>query len=603
MENFLKDDNSIDLEVTSHYGKVIDTDIRFFTSDRGTSVLNFMITKNKAPLSISPNHAKAEIVLKTENYTVDTGAYISDELDIVDPFNGKLQYIIPDKFLQYTGNVQAQIYFTQNGSNNVIVQRQITFSIENDLISGFDGRSKLTYIRSIQDLKENIVEEVEDIKSALSESKGIVESIQSEFGKGITQLEVKRDDAVELITVTEKEAEANLNSKIEEINNKANSIDSKISSYESRMSDNNLLTATSTSNWQKSKLTDDDGTIQKLYDVSINQYLLSARESKVVHIENATDAPNYTGDDDVFTNVNDGVDDGSEDYEEVPYNISSGVLSIYIVNDLTGRAIWRPDNSNEFYTSIKGNGVWQRFEKLNNESVTKEFVQNLSNDSLIEAKKYTDDKFNYADFQKYSLVTSTGASKELDFAGGESPFYSIGSGFYYAINPPSLPSEVSITEGYLNVYAKDSLNILFEFTPINTNLTLKRRMNNGVLESNWFIPNRSKKVALFEGAANGMGTNMVLSNDYNKYKFLIITGNYPGGIFTELVQSDISNNIIISRNNLSDEDGTEAIMYELIIQRQNTTNLNILNDVSFNVSSQSPSGSNKFTVKRIEGVE
>lgn len=29
MENFLKDDNKLELDVTSRYGQVIDTDIRF----------------------------------------------------------------------------------------------------------------------------------------------------------------------------------------------------------------------------------------------------------------------------------------------------------------------------------------------------------------------------------------------------------------------------------------------------------------------------------------------------------------------------------------------------------------------------------------------
>ncbi|WP_390522538.1 BppU family phage baseplate upper protein, partial [Staphylococcus pseudintermedius] len=82
-------------------------------------VLNFLITKNNVPLAISDNHAKASIVLKSENYSVDSGAYISDDLTIVDPINGLLQYVIPSKFLKYNGKVNAQVFFTQNGSGNV----------------------------------------------------------------------------------------------------------------------------------------------------------------------------------------------------------------------------------------------------------------------------------------------------------------------------------------------------------------------------------------------------------------------------------------------------------------------------------------------------
>ena len=74
------------------------------------------------------------IVLKTDNFDDEHGAYISDELTIVDAINGRMQYVIPNEFLKYTGRVHAQAYFTQNGSNNVIVERQFSFNIENDLV-------------------------------------------------------------------------------------------------------------------------------------------------------------------------------------------------------------------------------------------------------------------------------------------------------------------------------------------------------------------------------------------------------------------------------------------------------------------------------------
>ncbi|MBR9503924.1 BppU family phage baseplate upper protein, partial [Staphylococcus aureus] len=95
VDNFSKDDNLIELQTTSQYNPVIDTNISFYESDRGTGVLNFAVTKNNKPLSISKHneHVKTSIVLKTDDYNVDRGAYISDELTIVDAINGRLQYV------------------------------------------------------------------------------------------------------------------------------------------------------------------------------------------------------------------------------------------------------------------------------------------------------------------------------------------------------------------------------------------------------------------------------------------------------------------------------------------------------------------------------
>ncbi|WP_288174170.1 BppU family phage baseplate upper protein [Streptococcus pneumoniae] len=67
VDNFSKDDNLIELQTTSQYNPVIDTNISFYESDRGTGVLNFAVTKNNKPLSISKHNAMTSIVLSTMN--------------------------------------------------------------------------------------------------------------------------------------------------------------------------------------------------------------------------------------------------------------------------------------------------------------------------------------------------------------------------------------------------------------------------------------------------------------------------------------------------------------------------------------------------------
>ncbi|HDP5860595.1 TPA: BppU family phage baseplate upper protein, partial [Staphylococcus aureus] len=72
-----------------------------------------------------------------------------------------------NEFMKYTGKVYAQVYFTQNGSNNVVVERRFSFNIEDDLISNFDGETKLVYIKSIHDLTASAKEEVDALKKRL----------------------------------------------------------------------------------------------------------------------------------------------------------------------------------------------------------------------------------------------------------------------------------------------------------------------------------------------------------------------------------------------------------------------------------------------------
>ncbi len=605
MDNFSKDDNKLELEVTSKYGRIINTDIRFFASDKGTSVLNFLITKNNTPLAISDNHAKASIVLKTENYSVDSGAYISDDLTIVDPINGLLQYVIPSKFLKYNGKVNAQVFFTQNGSGNVVVEREFTFQIDNDLISDFDGETKLTYIKSIQDVIESVGDEVTTLKKSLESAKSVVSSIESESSKSIQQIELKKNESVEAITITQKAAIEELDSKLAEIVLRKKEIEQKIDSYTSKVDDDDLVKNTTTSNWQKYKITDDDGTVKNLSDVSIYRTLNESNACRLIHIDNATDAPSSQdlGNSDVGP---DGIPDDDfvlPDYGSTGYN-TSGLLTIYVNKNNSGRAIWQPDNTNDYYTSLKSNGTWLRFEKLSDESVSKQFVENLNKSTLEQAQSYYNKNIDKKEWQKHPITNEQGYVKNVSLANSDDGFFSLGTGFYYVTNVPNLPSEISSSDGYLNVYAKDSLNMFYDFTPNNSNISLKKRMVNGRLEEQWsYLSGNQNKKTLFDGSATGVGTTLTLTDDYTNYSLLMISGIYSGGTFTNAYLVYDASRIILSNTNVNDEQAQGCAVYECQLQKDNNRTLSIQNDVYFDAVKQQGSGpnANKYTIKKIVG--
>ncbi|HDA8867330.1 TPA: phage baseplate upper protein [Staphylococcus aureus] len=603
VDNFSKDDNLIELQTTSQYNPVIDTNISFYESDRGTGVLNFAVTKNNKPLSISKHNAMTSIVLKTDNFDDEHGAYISDELTIVDAINGRMQYVIPNEFLKYTGRVHAQAYFTQNGSNNVIVERQFNFNIQNDLISNFDGKTKLVYIKSIQDLTESVKEEVEDLKKSLSDTKSLVTEIDSRINQGIQRLEIKQNEAVQMITATQDKAVQYINSKFQKIVDKEQAIFERVNEVEQQINGADLVKGNSTTNWQKSKLTDDYGKAIESSEQSIEAVLRHANSSMIIHITNAKDAPEKADIGTLEKPGQDGVDDGSS-FDESTYTSSkSGVLVVYVVDNNTARATWYPDDSNDEYTKYKIGGTWYQFYKKVDEELTKKFVEETSNNALNQAKQYVDDKFGTTSWQQHKMTETNGQSIQVNLNNAQGDLGYLTAGNYYATRVPDLPGIVESYEGYLSVFVKDDANKLFNFTPSNSKKVYTRSITNGRLDSQWATPNEHKTAVLFDGAANGVGTRINLTEAYTNYAILFISGTYPGGVIEAFSLTSIPNAIQLSKTNVVDSDGNGGGSYECLITKESGTTLKIDNDVYLDLGSKTGSGANanRVTINKIVG--
>ncbi|HEI8636036.1 TPA: BppU family phage baseplate upper protein [Staphylococcus aureus] len=603
VDNFSKDDNLIELQTTSQYNPVIDTNISFYESDRGTGVLNFAVTKNNKPLSISKHNAMTSIVLKTDNFDDEHGAYISDELTIVDAINGRMQYVIPNEFLKYTGRVHAQVYFTQNGSNNVIVERQFSFNIENDLISNFDGKTKLVYIKSIQDLTESVKEEVEDLKKSLNDTKSLVSEIDSRINQGIQRLEIKQNEAVQMITTTQDKAVQYINSEFQKIVDKEQVIYKRVSEVEKQISGADLVKGNSTINWQKSKITDDYGKAIESSEQSIDSVLSAVNTSRIIHITSATDAPTFKDIGTLETPKEDGVDDGSEVSATTNTLGKSGVLVVYVVDDSTARATWYPDDSNDEYTKYKIGGTWYQFYKKVDEELTKKFVEETSNNALNQAKQYVDDKFGTTSWQQHKLTEPNGQSIQVNLNNAQGDLGYLTAGNYYATRVPDLPSGVESYEGYLSVFVKDDTNKLFNFTPYNSKKIYTRSITNGRLEQQWTVPNEHKSTVLFDGGANGVGTTINLTEPYTNYSILLVSGTYPGGVIEGFGLTALPNAIQLSKANVVDSDGNGGGIYECLLSKTSNTTLRIDNDVYFDLGKTSGSGANanKVTITKIMG--
>ncbi|HDJ7192191.1 phage baseplate upper protein [Staphylococcus aureus] len=603
VDNFSKDDNLIELQTTSQYNPIIDTNISFYESDRGTGVLNFAVTKNNRPLSISSEHVKTSIVLKTDDYNVDRGAYISDELTIVDAINGRLQYVIPNEFLKHSGKVHAQAFFTQNGSNNVVVERQFSFNIENDLVSGFDGITKLVYIKSIQDTIEAVGKDFNQLKQNMADTQTLIAKVNDSATKGIQQIEIKQNEAIQAITATQTSATQAVTAEFDKIVEKEQAIFERVNEVEQQINGADLVKGNSTTNWQKSKLTDDYGKAIESSEQSIDSVLSTVNTSRIIHITSATDAPSFKDIGTVDTPKEDGVDDGS-DIPVAPNTLGkSGVLVVYVVDDSTARATWYPDDSNDEYTKYKIYGTWYPFYKKNDGNLTKQFVEEISNNTLNQAKQYVDGKLQSISWQQHKLTEHNGQSIQKNLYNAKGNLEALGAGNYYVTSVPDLPGIVESYEGYLSVFVKDDANKLFNFTPSNSKKVYTRSITNGRLDSQWATPNEHKTAVLFDGAANGVGTRINLTEAYTNYAILFISGTYPGGVIEAFSLTSIPNAIQLSKTNVVDSDGNGGGSYECLITKESGTTLKIDNDVYLDLGSKTGSGANanRVTINKIVG--
>ncbi|EOA9280878.1 phage baseplate upper protein [Staphylococcus aureus] len=603
VDNFSKDDNLIELQTTSQYNPIIDTNISFYESDRGTGVLNFEVTKNNRPLSISSEHVKTSIVLKTDDYNVDRGAYISDELTIVDAIDGRLQYVIPNEFLKHSGKVHAQAFFTQNGSNNVVVERQFSFNIENDLVSGFDGITKLVYIKSIQDTIEAVGKDFNQLKQNMADTQTLIAKVNDSATKGIQQIEIKQNEAIQAITATQTSATQAVTAEFSKIVEKEQAIFARVNEVEKQINGADLVKGNTTTNWQKSKITDDYGKAIESSEQSIDSVLSAINTSRIIHITSATDAPSFKDIGTLETPKEDGVDDGSEVSATTNTLGKSGLLVVYVVDDSTARATWYPDDSNDEYTTYKIGGTWYQFYKKVDEELTKKFVKETSNNALNQAKQYVDDKFGTTSWQQHKMTEANGQSIQVNLNNAQGDLGYLTAGNYYATRVPDLPGSVESYEGYLSVFVKDETNKFFNFTPANSKKVYTRSIINGRLDSQWTVPNEYKKAVLFDGAANGVGITLNLTESYQNYSLLVISGTYPGGTFAEVSLTSMPNSIVISKTNLVDSDGNGGGLYECSVSKTSNTTFRIDVDILYDIGKSAGSGANanKITIKRIEG--
>ena len=250
----------VKLETTATYQPLSDLNVRFWSQDKNTAELRFIITRNKFPLSLSKENVKVIIALES-----GTSFISSDDFIIDSEVEGVARYIIPTDFMRVASNVTGQVYVTTLDREEVIVERQFKFTVSDDLLSDYPSEDKLRYIKTFDDLRTEISSRVSKLESDMETMEDYVTQVQDTTQEGITALST-------LIQQKQDAYNTNHTAKMKELNDKGSEystkfdddkvyMDEKLEAFKESVTGSGLVTQGEAQNWQKYKLTDDGGVL------------------------------------------------------------------------------------------------------------------------------------------------------------------------------------------------------------------------------------------------------------------------------------------------------------------------------------------------------
>ncbi|SUM69769.1 BppU family phage baseplate upper protein [Staphylococcus nepalensis] len=299
-------DNGIDkktlfkLKSEPYLKPISDLGVGFYNLDENTAILRFQLYNDYGPLLIHKNNLTAYAYFESNNGSVSDVI----ELEVEDSNQGLVTITLDKDFLQASTStkVTGQVYIGVNNVDNkpeyneVAVFREFNFEVKDALINKISSFTKIEYIRMFDQLKTRIKQRVLDIEKAIANGEDYVAEMKSVLQKGVETLKQivsdgKQDiqyyieQAKEAIDTTQTESintieklsqdtkdsvKAKADKAVESIETTTNTateyVDDKLSEFNQSVEDSDLITNEDLSehldglDWQKYKLTNDDGT-------------------------------------------------------------------------------------------------------------------------------------------------------------------------------------------------------------------------------------------------------------------------------------------------------------------------------------------------------
>lgn len=270
----------IKLETSAEYKAPIKTNISFDDTDVGSAVLRFFLTYGNQPLLLDEATTELSIFLVAHD-----GYFEKHNLNYDDPLNGKVSVKLTDAFLAHSGLAKGQIYIKVLGENSVITQVKFTFNIEDSLINDIPADVQMKEIRIFAELEAEINNMVNNINEKLSDGQVVVDEMNALINQAKLDLQLtvnKTKDDFEVIKTTfSNDVQTSTDNAKTEIETAKNSA----------VSDINALNQSDTTNWQKHKVTQDDGNIRVISNFDFNNIDNFLTKTESVYVTQTINGP------------------------------------------------------------------------------------------------------------------------------------------------------------------------------------------------------------------------------------------------------------------------------------------------------------------------
>lgn len=428
----------LDLNEEPYLQPISNRGIGFYNLDKNTAKFQFVVQKNNKPLLISDKNVKGYAFFKAANGTEEKRPSTSGVLDVefIDPMKGLIGVTVPQWFLKNVvdSEVLGEIYLSLNDVNNVgkddtVVLGTFKFTVRDSLINQIESDIKVSYIRMFDELRSELEKKVQQLKQDIGDTQTLIETIRQTAEDYLTKINKAQADAIvsitdalmssnESIDLEREEALRQIDAKRDAIKteydlasdtfkktydsnvdafnsnvNQANAtIDEKINAFNGTLENDGFTTPAyveqkfTEANWQKHKLTNDDGT--NFYD-SIEKIDFSNNEQ----LYSLPIGTRY-----ITSSINRPLDTSSNGWL-TKYNCNNNVMLIH----------FQPYNSNLIYQKRFYNG-WSEWERVSSDVVDTGWIDlQLVNSASPKNELVTKGGFT----SSYRTITQNGITKKI----------------------------------------------------------------------------------------------------------------------------------------------------------------------------------------------
>lgn len=309
----------LDLNEEPYLQPISNRGIGFYNLDKNTAKFQFVVQKDNKPLLISDKNVKGYAFFKAANGTEEKRPSTSGVLDVefIDPMKGLIGVTVPQWFLKNVvdSEVLGEIYLSLNDVNNVgkddtVVLGTFKFTVRDSLINQIESDIKVSYIRMFDELRSELEKKVQQLKQDIGDTQTLIEtirqtaedylikinkaqadaivsitdalmssnqSIELEREEALRQIDAKRDSIKTDYDLASDTFKKTYDSNVDAFNSNVNqanaTIDEKINAFNGTLENDGFTTPSDVeqkfteADWQKYKLTNDDGT--NFYDANL----------------------------------------------------------------------------------------------------------------------------------------------------------------------------------------------------------------------------------------------------------------------------------------------------------------------------------------------